>query len=77
MSRTLSVCVQMCQGGDVTHYDGRGGESLHNFGAAFADETYDNPHYGPGAALLHSVSCNLIVIFRCPWHGKCREKRHK
>jgi len=38
----------MAQGGDITHLNGQGGESLHNFGGTFDDECLDNPHYGPG-----------------------------
>ena len=37
------------QGGDITHFDGRGGESLFNFGKEFEDEIRaEFKHAGPG-----------------------------
>jgi len=64
----------MAQGGDVTHFNGTGGESIHNFGSAFADECIDNPHFGPGCLGLANAGkpdtnkSQFYVCFRAtPW----------
>ena len=48
----------MFQGGDITHFDGRGGESVIGTGDAFEDELRDDlKHAGPGyLAMANSTS---------------------
>ena len=50
----------MIQGGDTTHGNGRGGESI--YGTKFADENFKLKHTGPG---LWQVSGVIRVFVNC------------
>ena len=43
----------MCQGGDFTRGDGRGGKSI--YGSKFPDENFVLRHTGPGEAKVSSL----------------------
>jgi len=61
----------MAQGGDMTHGNGMGGESI--YGAKFADENFDIKHDIPGLLSMANSGPNtngsqfFITFVPCPW----------